>query len=267
MLTRERLHKFLRKRCHDIRYHVKDFCARHDPEALHLLRVEVKKLKAFVYLLQQGTHHHHIQIKGLKKLYRQAGEIRSVEINKQILQELNWENQELNDKQNQTLKAASEGFCHHASHYRQEVNRVQQDLEKDIEDIKPGKVRSLFKQGVEKLALFFSAASMEVNALHSARKEVKSLMYLHALLPTALATSLGLDTTYLDNLQTKLGDWHDKVVTLSLLKTIDNMDASLVKQLEASCAASLQEIMELASGFDQKVRSDSGKVIPASLNE
>ena len=155
------------KRCHDICYHVKDFCARHDPEALHLLRVEVKKLKAFVYLLQQGTHNHHIQIKGLKKLYRQAGEIRAVEINKKILQELNWENQEFNDQQDQTLNVASEGFCHHASHYRQEVNRVQHDLEKEIEDIKPGKVRSFFQQGIEKLALFFSAASMEVEALLS----------------------------------------------------------------------------------------------------
>ena len=269
MLTRGRLHKFLRKRCHDIRRHVKDYCVHQDPEALHLLRVEVKKLKALVYLLQNSTHHHHLQIKGLKKLYRLAGQIRSVEINKKILQELKLENKEFDqEQQQQTLKAASEAFCQHASHNQHQIHRVEYHLEKNLEPIRSEKVKTFFQQGIEKLALFFSAAVMDEEALHSARKEVKNLMYLHALLPASLSASLGLDTTYLDNLQTRLGDWHDKVVTLSLLKAMDNPDTSLVQLLEQSCTASLQEVRELACGFEQKVRtSDCGKTPLACLSE
>jgi CHAD domain-containing protein len=268
MLTRGRLHKFLRKRCHDIRRHVKDYCVRQDPEALHLLRVEVKKLKALAYLLQNGTQHHHLQISGLKKVYRLAGEIRTVEVNKKILEELELENKEFEEEQQQTLKDASEAFCQHASRYQHNIHRVEHHLEKNLEPIRSEKVRTFFQQGIEKLALFFSAAVMDVDALHSARKEVKNLMYLHALLPASLSASLGLDTTYLDNLQTRLGNWHDKVVTLSLLKTMDDLDTSLVQQLERSCAASLQEVRELACDFNHKVRSsDLGKTSLASLSE
>lgn len=230
-----------------------------------MLRVEVKKLKAFVSLLQQGTRHQ-IQVKGLKKLYKQAGVIRTVEINRKILQELSLAYKEFEEKQQQSLKEASTTFCQNESHYQDNIHRLQNNLEQSINHIKSEKVATFFQQGIEKLSLFFSAASMDAEALHSARKEVKNLMYLHALLPASLAASLRLNTSYLDSLQSKLGDWHDKMVTLSLLETMDNTDALRLQQLKASCAEALHEIRELACGFEQKVRSDSAKTIPSPLN-
>lgn len=255
MVTRERLNKFIRQRCHEIRHQVKHFCATRDGEALHVLRVEVKKLRAAVSLLQSCTSGHHLHTKGLKDLYKTAGAIRTAQINLEIFRDQGLEHNAFVDEQQRVIEETRVAFCLAAHQYRQAVHQVQDHLEAGTADIKPQKVRSLFTERLRKLSVFFSAPALDTEALHNTRKETKELMYMYALLPPALAASLHINKDYLDQLQHSLGTWHDNTVTLSLLQGFSHTDPVLLEKLQQADVTLLQEIKNLTARFDQKIRT------------
>lgn len=255
MVTRERLNKFIRQRCHEIGHQVRVFCSTHDGEALHLLRVEVKKLRAALVLLQQCTHNTHHHSKGIKELYKAAGAIRTAQVNLKVLEDLGQENQAFAAGQQRIIDEGSLAFCLDAPRYQKTLHKLQDEWEKDTVDIKPQKVRSLFAERIRKLSLFFSAANLDTVALHNTRKETKELMYMYALLPPALAASLPLNKDYLDRLQHSLGTWHDNTVTLSLLQGFSHTDPVVLEKLQQADGVLLQEIKNLTAGFDQNVRT------------
>lgn len=253
MITRERLHKFIRTRCHEIRHQVKEFCTTHDGEALHILRVEVKKLRAAAALLQKGSSSHHLPTKGLKEVFKAAGAIRTAQINLKIFSDLGLESEAFIQEQQRIIEEGSTAFCQAAHRYRHDVHRVQEDLEAATTAIKPQKVRSLFAERIQKLSLFFSAPALDTVALHNTRKETKELLYMYTLLPPALAASLPLNKDYLDGLQHRLGDWHDNAVTLSLLQGFGTTDPGLLQKLQVADTALLDEIKDLTTDFAQKI--------------
>lgn len=253
MVTRERLNKFIRKRCHEIRHQVKTFCTTRDGEALHTLRVEVKKLRAALALLQCCSTHHHLHSKGLKDVYKAAGAIRTAQINLKILQDLGVENKAFSDEQQRIIEEGMVAFCLAAHEYSRAVRGVQEDLEESTTAIKPQKVRSLFAGRIQKLSLFFSAPALDTVALHNTRKETKELMYMYTLLPLTLAASLPLNKDYLDQVQHQLGAWHDNAVTLSLLQGFEHTDPVVLAKLQQADASLLGEIKELTTGFEQKI--------------
>ena len=258
MVTRERLHKFIRNRCQEIRHQVRVFCTTHDGEALHLLRVEVKKLRAALVLLQAARPDHHLQIKELKELYKAAGAIRTAQINGKLLKDLEQENDAFAEEQQRIIAEGSLAFCLAAPRYREAVHQVEEELEREIVDIKSQTVRFLFTGRIAKLSLFFSAPTLDTIALHNTRKETKELMYMYSLLPPALAASLPMNKDYLDRLQHALGSWHDNTVTQSMLQGFGQPDPALIEKLQAAEAALLQEIKDLTTGFDQKISSVPG---------
>jgi CHAD domain-containing protein len=262
MVTRERLHKFISKQCHEIRHQVRVFCTTRDGEALHHLRVEVKKLRAALVLIRSGAPAHHLHTKGIKELYTAAGAIRTAQINLKILQQLGVDNKAFATEQQRIIEEGSLAFCLAANQYRQDVHSAQEHLEAGAADIKPQKVKELFDNRIRKLSLFFSAASLDTVALHDTRKETKDLLYIHTLLPPALAASLHINKEYLDKLQHSLGSWHDNTVVLSLLQDFGNTDPPLLKKLHRADDDLLKEIIELTIGFDAKIHTPADKTPP-----
>jgi CHAD domain-containing protein len=261
MVTRERLNKFIRKRCHEISHQVAQYCATRDPEALHILRVEVKKLRACLALMQGSTPKDHLHAKGLKDLYKTAGEIRTAQINLKILQDLHLENPAFSSEQHRIIEETSAAFCEASHRYRHKIHNVQDRLEDGTRDIKPEKVKTLFAERISRLSAFFASAAPDTAGLHNARKETKELLYIHALLPPALAASLGVNKDYLDQVQHKIGHWHDNTVTQQLLQGFGQADPSLVGQLQQTELSHLQEIKDLTTGFRQKIHTVTGQVV------
>jgi CHAD domain-containing protein len=259
MITRERLNKFIRRRCHEIRHQVKEFCTSHDGEALHLLRVNIKKLRAMLALIEGCTSQHHLRDKRLKTVYRAAGVIRTAQINLKILHELDMEDEAFVARQQQLIDEGSLLFCLAAHQYQQSVHRVQEDLENCTADIKSQRIRTLFDERIHHLSLFFSAPVLDTVALHNTRKATKELMYMHAMLPAGLAASCCMNAVYLDQLQHKLGNWHDNAVTLSLLKSFEHTGPAILEKLQKTEGVLLDEIKGLTTGFDQKIRMIPGK--------
>lgn len=253
MVTRERLNKFIRRRCHEIRRQVREFCTIHNGEALHVLRVEVKRLRAAVVLLQSCSSARHLHTKDLKELYKASGTIRTAQVNLQVLQEQETVNRQFADEQQRVIEEGSIAFCLASSRYRQAVQEVQDRLEEGTCAIKTGRVRSLFQERIAKLSLFFSAPALDTVALHNTRKETKELLYIYALLPPALAASLPLNKDYLEQLQHSLGNWHDNTVTLSLLLGFGQPHPGLIQKLQQTDEALLGEIKTLTTDFDQKI--------------
>lgn len=266
MITRERLNKFIRKRCHEIGRQVKVFCSTRDGEALHLLRVEAKKLRAVLALVHDCTSRHHLTAKGLKEVYKAAGAIRTAQINLAVVQDLGLENKDFAAEQQRVIEEGSIAFCLSAYRFRHAVQEMEEDLLHNTGDVKTSKVRHFFAERVQKLSLFFSAPALDTVALHDTRKETKELLYLYGLLPASLAASLHINKDYLDQLQHSLGKWHDNTVVLSLLQKFSNTDP-LGEKLGEADVTLLGEIKQLTADFEHKIKGPARDAAPVEKTD
>jgi CHAD domain-containing protein len=266
MLTRQHLRKFVRKRCRHVAQHLSDYCTTHDPEALHLLRVEIKKLKAFGRLLHKSAHHQQPNLKSIKPIFIQCGLIRTALLNLDILQHRNLEHETFIQEQKRIIAEESALLCNNLSHYQKKLKHQQTQLMHHTHAIHAPQIKTLFRQGVEKLGVFFSGASIDTAGLHEARKEVKDLMYIHALLPLALVAMLGINIEYLQELQSRIGTWHDNEVTLSLLKQFGQTDPTLIEQLEKENTSLIQDIKDFTTDFDQKIHTGTAAIESNNLS-
>src|ERR1044071_5540829 len=111
MLKKKRLQKFLFKRCQKICDHLQVFCATNDPEELHQLRVEIKKINALIFLLHTCSPKRIEAYKFIKKIFRQAGRIRSSQVNLQMMAEYGLENASFEEEQKEIIAKEHQEFC------------------------------------------------------------------------------------------------------------------------------------------------------------
>src|SRR5688572_28781740 len=107
MLRKKRLEGYVLRRCERIRNCLYGFCLGCDPEALHQLRVEVKKLKALAGLLQACTGRigRAVRLDVVRPLYHHAACIRSAQVNLQMLKEYGLHEERFEQEQRAVLAA------------------------------------------------------------------------------------------------------------------------------------------------------------------
>ncbi|MEI6947604.1 CHAD domain-containing protein [Paraflavisolibacter sp. H34] len=250
MLERKHLVKFIHKRCERIRNCLRVYSWGQDPEALHVLRVEVKKLKAVVQLLNACCPRpgRRAQLHGLRQIYAQAGLIRTAQVNEKLLQAYHLHNDAFERQQAAILAEEPLRFCSRAKAYRHRVRRAGQDLAARATSIKNACILELFRQRLDELHRFFTG-DFTAEGLHERRKTLKTLLFLHSLLPAALAESLHLDLSWLDSLQERIGRWNDTDQALRLLSENALAGEELLAALRQEQAARLREVAVLARDF------------------
>ena len=114
--------------------------------------------------------------------------------------------------------------------------------------IKTNQVKLYYYKNVEKLRFDFSTPIKE-DALHESRKIIKNLLLALKALPKSLQAQLTINKKYLDDLQDKIGKWHDMIVTLEMLPANDGNHQSLVDKKQEQFLA----IKSMADVFNEKV--------------
>lgn len=148
-------------------------------EDIHAFRVEVKKLRAFVRLLQEGQDKIKIP-RPLKKAYRKAGLVRSLQLHRQIIKDARDKPEGLPV---QYLKQVDKKISAAKKDLKQALQpallrRAKAKMEKKLQGaLRQAAVREFYQKKLTAVRDMFSAASMDDEQWHTTRKILKDILY------------------------------------------------------------------------------------------
>jgi CHAD domain-containing protein len=248
MLTKKRQRQYITEKEQHWLKELVVFNESRDEKALHRLRLEIKKVRALVELAKvrsgnrAGAH-----FSELKKMFREAGVIRDAVSQVRYLEERNLLTSEHKDQQTRSIQLAANDFAAHIHRYRKKGKKASRRLKTEIKPIQTGRIQRWFAREIIRTGILLGSTCDE---LHEARKRIKTLLYIHKLLPAAITQRVLLNTDYLDQLQESIGQWHDAVVAITDW-TEDDPAGKRVVQLE--CLDKEQAVRTLAGDFHQKI--------------
>lgn len=187
-----------------------------DPEALHQCRVAKKRLQAWITFTEdQGNNKIRcVRWQPLKKIYRDIGKIRSLQLLQQYIKDhLPTENQPELPLLTEMIKTLNRDYNQH-----RKVLWFYQQVMPTLTASVPAEVVSRYiSDQFSKIAELLQT-SQEAQQLHRARIEIKRLIYLHEIPGTKWPKHPFFTDKKLEKLQQELGEWHDRVNYVIQLK-------------------------------------------------
>lgn len=247
MAKTKKIQKFLDEQWYEMSNNLDALCITWDKEKLHDLRLNAKKTRALVSLLKNCLHNKKkFSIKKLKKLFDHAGEIRTAQLNAEALHENHIQNEMLEKEQNAIIERESVELCKRKKTYSSNIKKLKKSTVLHSSRIKNKRIRLYYHKSIEELGSNFLPPVKE-ELLHDSRKIIKRLLLALKALPKSLQNKINIDKKYLDDLQDKIGKWHDTLIVLDMLPK----DDSGYQSLNIKKQAQLEEIENLTHCFNE----------------
>ena len=240
-MKREALEEVVDKHISSIEKHSERLPGKFDKEDIHDLRVNYKKVRAFLRLLliEKNTGDLHIPHK-LKALYHDAGKVRDMQLFLDELHQLpvvfqlphcnsHWNRQLFADKE-EAVTAIE------VVHFKKIISSLTDELPKELHD---DTLKKFLHQKVAAIHILLLAADDE-HDLHSIRKQLKDIIYVIRIFENDWGISFpirGVSEKKLSNMASLLGDFNDRCLAISLLQSGYNNNENenaVLKQLENS---------------------------------
>jgi CHAD domain-containing protein len=232
---------------------LRDFLKTGDQEKLHHFRVQVKKLRAFLFLIDHTLPHSKLSklFKPVREIFKDGGKIREAYINIQLSSkyELNSEAfilQQVNDM-DKDIKA----FMENAKRYLKTIRTVYKELEAGLKPIEGKRISEFYKTQLEQITVTLNKLAFNED-LHDCRKKIKTLIYNRKIAQKALEDSLQLDNDYLDKLQDRIGEWHDSMMAIELFSAPGINAKALITKIKRQNTRQRKLISNLAGDFWRK---------------
>ncbi|PSL36161.1 CHAD domain-containing protein [Chitinophaga ginsengisoli] len=252
MLKKKRQRKYLVKRCLELRSQVHAFAGSGDQEALHKLRVEIKKLKAFSKLTKLYKGEKEITIKkNIRKIFHRAGLIREANINLQMIKQFDIHQPAFNTEAKDTIRQETAKFRLYRTHYNDDIRNTAVSFLNSLRPVHNHDIKHWVNRQLKKIAEVVTTTSTD--QLHEARKRIKNLVYVHDILQKRLAAALTLNIDYLDQLQDVIGKWHDTAVAVELLTAHNSGSKAKITALQKEHDKADKAIHTIGDGFWDKV--------------
>jgi len=251
MLKKSKQRRYLAKKDKQWQQELEAYGDSRDPEAIHRLRVAIKKIKAVARFSQDCTGRDTMKdFNLLKKMYRQAGTIRDAGNHLELLGKIHSAPEFLKQEQQQLQQEAAEYFVDSIRTYRKKGKKAARRLLADVRSVRLDRIRDWYAAELIKVSILLNASGDE---LHQARKELKTLLYVFGLLPLRIARELHLDRDYLDQLQKAIGEWHDAFVVAASLSGKELCSAQV---MTATSREKELAVRQLAAEFYHRVHLD-----------
>ncbi|MBS1528681.1 MAG: CHAD domain-containing protein [Bacteroidetes bacterium] len=191
-----------------------------EQEKLHRFRVQVKKLRALLLLLDTALGDKILSkgFKPVRKIFKQGGVIREAYINIQLSSHYDLKNDEFIQEQVDGMEKAIIEFRDNGKKHLKTIKEVHGELEHKLQGIDDEQVSEFYKQQLEQIALALSSNQFG-DDLHDCRKRIKTLVYNRKVAGEALEGNLDLNSDYLDKLQGQIGEWHDTILAIQLFSS------------------------------------------------
>ena len=247
MLTKKKQRRYLTDKEQQWLDELVAFDSSHDEEALHRLRLGIKKIRALVELSAKVRGKRLSKdFRPLKKMFHQAGMIRDSRSQLRLLEAHQLGSPEYRERRANELRAAGEKFAGRVRSYRKQGKKAGRMLLADLHSIHGSHIRRWVALKLIHTGLLLTQSADD---LHSARKKIKTLLYVQKILPAKLASSLRLNREYLDNLQDSIGKWHDLLVAATGWPEKD--DAGEQRMIQ-ECREKEQAVRALADDFHRR---------------
>jgi CHAD domain-containing protein len=206
--------KLLSKRVDKVAKHCKETDVAFDQQAIHDFRVEVKRLRALLRLLQLYNTGLTLKLsRKLKRLYDVAGEIRNSQLETQKI-----------SREELMLAGYSRGLAQLLVHYKgQWRKRYKRGIIKKVRNklagleyspLTPAVITTFFNSGIEEVTVLCTKQSITDDELHTIRKRLKDLVYVARLAPKKWILSTGIMDTWpmakMEAITSEIGDYNDE---------------------------------------------------------
>ncbi|HEY6899785.1 MAG TPA: CHAD domain-containing protein [Puia sp.] len=251
VLSRKRQSRYLSKKEQDWLVQLDAFGKSEDPEAIHQLRLGIKKVRAFVELMKECSEKKAPKdFALLKKMFRQAGKIRDAGNSLKLLEHFHLDTEENKEQQKRAREEATAEFKRKIPEYRKKGKKAGRHLQEDVMMIRAGCIRDWYAARLVKISVLLTASG---DLLHEARKRIKELLYVQKLLPGQLAEEIRLNVAYMDQLQEAIGQWHDTAVVLTAYAGKEGVDSQAMFK---ECKEKEAVVRELAGDFYKRAHRD-----------
>ena len=251
MLKKKEQEKFLRKRGDNMMHHLSEFKRVQDPESLHQLRVEVKKLKGFLALSGYCTAKQKLTPEA-KHVFKQAGAIREAHLNLEFIKQNQLRVPQFKNEQESTVLKQSREFSSAAKAYRKTIQKNINDITGKLKPIPDKCIAGWYKKNIATLSDVFE--TLATSEIHEGRKKIKNLLHVYSMLDKTMAASLKLNIEYLEQLQEAVGKWHDVDVSYTMLTDAKLKNKKVLETFKKEIAKSLAAIKPLAANFSKRIK-------------
>jgi CHAD domain-containing protein len=245
--------KFLDKEWKLMNAHLKAFLETGNQEDLHKFRVQIKKLKAMLSLIESTSRQHGLlrDFKPVRKIFQSAGHIRDAHTNLELSERYDLKNELFETGQQKIIEEGTTEFQNQGRKYKKNIKETYKQLKKQLPRVDNDSITDYYKVQLEKIAVNLMASGFTED-MHTNRKLIKILVYNHKLAAKALNGSLPFNTKYLDQLQEAIGKWHDNVVAAQLFSSPELNDKPVVTKINRKNAGIKRSISTLADDFLKK---------------
>ncbi len=221
-------------------------------EQLHQFRIQVKKIRSFLTLLEAEKKNRGLlkDFKPVKKIFKSAGVVRDAGLHHKQAEEhgihLNGRNQQEEDAQQ---KEREQLFRQNKKHLRT-MKKVKKKLHQHLHPVSKADMKTFFQNQIDITNRLLSTHHF-TEELHNGRKALKHLLYNEQAVQQAWKKEQGLDFSYIDELQEALGNWHDNKLTLDYFN--GKLDAKDIDGLTTKKKALQETVAQKANGFLQRI--------------
>ncbi|MDB5024997.1 MAG: hypothetical protein JWP78_2752 [Mucilaginibacter sp.] len=233
--------------------HFKAFIKTDDQEDLHLFRVQVKKMRAMLELLDADSSKHHLSqdFKPVRKIFKHCGEIRTAYIHLQLGIHYQFKNEEFLMGQLHEIEKGTSEVKQLERKYLKTIKIANNKIDDDLKSVDNDVILKFYKAKLVQISVVL--ANLQFNdELHNARKQIKILMYNRKIARKALEGRLEIDNNYLDKLQGRIGDWHDNVLALELFSAPELNYSPVITKIKRQNTRLKRSIAVLAQDFEKK---------------
>jgi CHAD domain-containing protein len=251
MLTRDKQHKYLKKRSGSMIRHFDGFVATGTAEELHELRVDIKKIKALIHFsdncIDSNLNKHY---KWIRKVFKQSGLIRSAWLNIETITKNNVKDAELYNRNMQEFENAHIEFLVMSHYYRKKLKKATKKITLHLKDIHDKYILKEYDKKLNKLVEIYEGNNLIEN-LHESRKIIKDLIYVSDVLSNALVAKTKINLSYFKKLEDLIGKWHDNDLALELLNN-SNVNGGTMQKLKQNTQKMLNRITIEIKEFEKK---------------
>jgi CHAD domain-containing protein len=247
--------KYFDKRWNSLFCHLTAFSDSQNPEELHKVRIEIKRISAlfdFIVSCMEG-----IQLSDhynpLRPIYKLAEPVRNAQIYLQIIDTYKLNEIEFRKEQNGELLAQARHFNINYNQYISKIQDVYYFYSDLISNIEEKPVIKFYKKNINKIVGFLSDDNVE-SKLHDCRKRIKQLIYVYEILPENILKKLNADISGLVKLDEYIGKWHDIVSIYDLINGRINKNRETILKLEDLRKKEMFNINSLSYNFILKAK-------------
>ena len=236
-----------------LKAYLKSFIENEDQEQLHNFRVQVKKVRAMLTMLDAYTKHQLLKdFKPVKKIFKQGGAIRDAYLHLKAAEHYKLDNEQFKISQQSIVDDGIQQFKLQKAEYTKTVKKAYSIIERSIEPISNKDIVDFYKTELTLISAALEVVAFD-DTLHRCRRQIKILMYNLKFTAKALEGKLQVNEKYLNQLQTAIGNWHDNVLAIELFSSPELNEKAIVTKLKRQNTRLKKSIITLSVDFYAKV--------------